>query len=101
MPIQGTAINYWDKYAFIVKIAPDPSAVRARIVYAGYIGGSSSDGAFAVDLSSDGSAYLAGFTESSETTFPVLSGPGLQHRGRFDAFVARVAPGGTGLLYAG
>jgi hypothetical protein len=40
-------------------------------------------------------------TDSTEATFPVAVGPDLSHNGGSDAFVARVNPAGTALVYAG
>jgi hypothetical protein len=37
-----------------------------------------------------GDAYVAGLTESTESTFPVAVGPYLNHKGGMDAFVAKV-----------
>jgi len=36
-------------------------------------------------------AYIAGETESTETTFPVKTGPDLSQNGDKDAFIARVS----------
>jgi CARDB protein/beta-propeller repeat-containing protein len=84
--------------AFVAKVKPDGSG----LVYAGYIGGSSFDEAHAVAVDSGGNAYLAGFTSSTQTTFPKKVGPGLVYNGgASDAFVAKVKPDGTGLVYAG
>jgi hypothetical protein len=44
---------------------------------------------------------MTGPTGSTEATFPVTVGPDLTHSGSWDAFVAKVAADGTGLLYAG
>ena len=71
------------------------------IAYAGYVGGASNDTAKAIALGSDGSAYLAGSTASNETSFPVAVGPDRTFNGDRDAFVAKVNPSGTGLVYAG
>ncbi|MBN2490635.1 MAG: hypothetical protein JXQ29_07290, partial [Planctomycetes bacterium] len=77
----------------------------AILVYCGYIGGSLIDApapvncAIAVD--SAGAAYVAGTTQSPELTFPVVVGPDLTHNGSNDAFVAKVHPQGTGLVYCG
>jgi hypothetical protein len=55
----------------------------------------------------DGStaAYVTGYTFSNETTFPVSVGPDLTFNGRNalddDAYVVKVLPDGTGLVYAG
>ena len=59
-------------------------------------------------MDASGNAYVAGYTRSSETTFPdgdgfeALPGPDLSFNGGLiDAFVAKVNPEGTALLYAG
>ncbi len=56
-------------------------------------------------MDSVGNAYVTGFTASTEATFPVTVGPDLTHNGGSifggDAFVAKVNPMGTALLYAG
>jgi uncharacterized repeat protein (TIGR01451 family) len=71
------------------------------LLYAGYIGGSGSDVGSGIAVDASGSAYLTGRTGSSEATFPATVGPDTTHNGSADAFVAKVDPAGTGLLYAG
>jgi hypothetical protein len=44
---------------------------------------------------------VTGFTGSTEASFPVLGGPDLSYNGGGDAFVAKVNPAGTALVYAG
>lgn len=84
--------------AFVAKV--DPSG--RRLVYAGYIGGSGDDGALNVAVDRSGAAYVAGTTESTEATFPVRKGPDTTYGGGpRDAFVAKVAPSGRRLVYAG
>jgi len=47
-----------------------------------------------------GSAYITG--ETSSTDFPAVVGPDLSYNGgKYDAFVAKVNPSGTALVYAG
>ena len=90
--------NLGSQDAFVAKVKADGTA----LVYAGYIGGAGGDEfgeAIAVD--SAGNAYVAGFTDSDETTFPVKGGPGLIHGGGEDAFVAKVKADGTGFVYVG
>jgi len=88
--------GYYD--AFVAKVVPDGTALS----YAGYIGGSSLDYGTGIAVDATGAAYVTGFTESSEATFPVVDGPDLTHNGGYyDAFVAKVAPDGTALSYAG
>ncbi len=85
--------------AFVAKINP-----KGQIVYCGYIGGDDYDEGWAIALDGKGNAYVAGGTSSTPETFPVKTGPGLTHHGKagtFDAFVAKVNPQGTGLVYCG
>ena len=71
------------------------------LVYAGYIGGAGDDVAFGIAVDSVGNAYVAGYTTSSETTFPLTTGPDLTYKGNGDAFIAKVNAAGTALVYAG
>ncbi|HEV8437728.1 MAG TPA: SBBP repeat-containing protein [Methylomirabilota bacterium] len=82
--------------AFVAKVRADGTG----LVYAGYIGGAGEDAAFAIAVVGS-SAYVAGRTNSNESSFPVTNGPSVVHRGGFDAFVAKVKTDGTGLVYAG
>ncbi len=71
------------------------------LVYCGYIGGSGDDWGGGVAVDGSGNAYVAGWTESDETTFPVKIGPDVSHNGGADAFVAKVNAAGKGLDYCG
>ena len=72
------------------------------LLYAGYIGGSSDDQGWGIAVDSTGNAYVTGRARSSEATFPVAVGPDLTFNGNDDdAFVAKVNPSGTALVYAG
>jgi hypothetical protein len=83
--------------AFVAKV----NAAGTALVYAGYIGGSAGDYGFAIAVDSAGNAYVTGTTLSTEATFPVTVGPDLTHNGYYDAFVAKVNPAGTALVYCG
>jgi hypothetical protein len=57
-------------------------------------------------VDSTGNAYVTGWTSSNEATFPVTVGPDLTYNGGGgfgygDAFVAKIKPDGSGLVYAG
>ena len=84
--------------AFVAKVNPGGTA----LVYAGYIGGTGLDEGRGIAVDGAGNAYITGFTDSTEASFPVTVGPDLTFNGgSFDAFVAKVSPGGTALVYAG
>ena len=83
--------------AFVAKV----NAAGTALVYAGYIGGIGSDRGGGIAVDEAGNAYVTGFTDSTEASFPVTVGPDLTFNGFFDAFVAKVNPGGTALVYAG
>ncbi|MDP2915495.1 MAG: SBBP repeat-containing protein [Candidatus Aminicenantes bacterium] len=84
--------------AFVAKV----SAEGTELLYCGYIGGSSEDVGTGIAVDGDGSAYIAGYTASSDTSFPVNGGPNLTHNGGvYDAFVAKVYFNGLALDYCG
>jgi len=83
--------------AFVVKVLPGGAALD----YATYLGGAGDDQGFGMAVDTAGAAYLAGNTNSDERTFPVRVGPDLTFNGETDAFVAKLAPGGMALEYAG
>lgn len=88
--------------AFVAKVKDDGTG----LVYAGYIGGSGTDRANGIAVDNAGKAYVAGETNSPETSFPDGDGFGSvdgfdkTQNGGFDAFVARVKADGSGLEYA-
>ena len=82
---------------FVAKVAPDGTG----LVYCGYIGGSGNERGNALAVDTRGAAYVTGYTGSSEKTFPVTVGPDLSINSGTDAYVAKVAPDGTRLVYCG
>ena len=81
--------------AFAIKVNASGSA----LVYSALIGGAGSDFATSIAIDTSGSAYIAGYTSS--VAFPVTSG-GFQRSfggGLQDAFVAKLNPSGSGLIY--
>jgi uncharacterized protein (TIGR03437 family) len=79
--------------AFVMRF--DPTGTR---IYGTYLGGSGSDDGFAIAADSSGDAFVTGQTNS--TNFPVTSSV-YQPKvgGGYDAFVAKISPGGT-LVFA-
>ena len=80
---------------FVVKVNP----AGTGLVYATYLGGSSAELAHAVAVDLAGNAYVTGGTASSD--FPVVVGPDLVLNGDSDAFVTKISPTGTALIYSG
>jgi hypothetical protein len=67
------------------------------LIYSTYLGGSAEDlGHVAVDAS--GSAYVAGYTTS--TDFPTANALQAENHGFYDAFVAKLNPAGSALVYS-
>jgi Ca2+-binding RTX toxin-like protein len=83
--------------AFVAKV----SSSGGSLAYAGYLGGAGDDRGHAIAVDASGGAYVAGRTTSDAATFPEKAGPFLTPGGGIDAFLAKVIPGGTGLVYAG
>ena len=82
---------------FVVRVAANGTALE----YASYIGGSGIDQVFGIAVDGAAAAYLTGDTNSSGATFPVTGALDAVQNGGVDAFVAKVNPAGTALVYAG
>lgn len=81
--------------AFVSKLGADGSA----LVYSTFLGGPAADGGRSVALDSSGAAYVTGFTASS--AFPITAGAfQTVLNGSEDAFVAKISPDGSGLVYS-
>ncbi len=82
--------------AYVAKLNSTGSA----LIYSTYLGGSSADWGSGITLDSDGNAYVSGTTSS--TNFPTTAGafqPTFAG-GLYDAFVAKLDPAGSALVYA-
>ncbi len=65
----------------------------AFIIYCGYIGGLDWDAGYGRAVDGSGNAYVTGYTDSDQASFPVIYGPDLSYNGAYDAFVAKVSAG--------
>ncbi len=89
--------------AFVAKVNAEGTALD----YCGYIGGSDYDEGRGIAVDGAGSAYVIGWTGSSEASFPVTVGPDLTYNGdrglsnEGDVFVAKVNSAGIALDYCG
>ncbi len=80
--------------AFVSKLTPDGSA----LVYSTYLGGSGVDRGFAIAVDAAGAAYVTGETASPD--FPTANPFQALLRGRSSAFVTKLTPDGSALVYS-
>ena len=75
-----------------------PLVIDPVISYATYMGGTGLGAVTGVALDSSGNLYAAGWTES--LNFPIVLAEQAANAGGVDAFVVKVNPSGSGLIYA-
>jgi hypothetical protein len=93
--VQRSAAPQYGYDVFVTAFSSD----ALSLVYSTYLGGALEDIATSVAVDRSGSAYVAGYTQSAN--FPVQDPiQGTRSGSEFDAFVARLAPGGDSLLYS-
>jgi hypothetical protein len=82
--------------AFVAKLNMTGSA----LVYATFLGGTSSDGARGIAIDADGNAYVSGFNHIG--TFPTTPGAfdTTFNGGGYDEFVVKLSPDGGALVYS-
>ncbi len=80
--------------AFVLKV----NAAGTAFVYSTYLGGSTADGARGLALDGTGSAYVAGYTSSAD--FPTANAVQGASAGVQDAFVTKINPAGSALVYS-
>jgi hypothetical protein len=68
------------------------------LIYSTYLGGSGTDEGFGVAVDSSGNAYVTGWTGS--TNFPTMNPLQPANAGNGDAFVAKLSPAGSALVYS-
>lgn len=98
--------------AFVTKV----DAAGTQFLYSTFLGGNGTDTAWGIALGTDGSAYVTGYTDSSDARSTSPNAPSgvttqdnfpttasafqKQNNGGFDAFLTRLAPDGSTLLYS-
>lgn len=84
--------------AFVTKL----DATASTLVYSTFLGGSSDDGAYDVAVDPSGNAYVVGYSKGNFPTtngaFQAVFGGGAD--GNADAFVAKLNPSGSALVYS-
>jgi|GEM_PF-1556159 len=91
-PVQGASRGNGD--GFVMKL----NSAGNALVYSTYLGGSGVDQGTGIAVGSDGSAFVTGFTNSSN--FPTANAVQSALGGRFDAFVVKLNSAGTSLVYS-
>jgi uncharacterized protein (TIGR03437 family) len=91
-PFQG--MNRGDLDAFVAKINSD----GASLSYSSYLGGTGVEFGNGIAVDAAGNAYVTGATTSTDftTVNPIQN----MNRGSFDAFVTKINPSGSALLYS-
>jgi len=83
--------------AFVTKL----NAAGTALVYSTYLGGTSTDVGNSIAVDSSGSAYVAGYTYSADfPTMNPLPAPHNALQGNRDAFVTKLDPTGSALVYS-
>jgi hypothetical protein len=80
--------------AFVAKL----DATGTTLVYSTYLGGSADDYGQGIAVDSAGSVVVTGFTASAD--FPTTATLQSVHAGRYDAFVTKLEPAGSSLVYS-
>ena len=80
--------------AMVAKLSADGS----RLIYSTYLGGSGYESGHGIAVDLAGAAYIAGGTNSPD--FPQVNALQPRPTGAIDAFVAKLAPDGSALLYS-
>jgi hypothetical protein len=79
---------------FVSKLDPTGS----MLLYSTFLGGTGLDDLYALEVGADGSAYVGGFTSSQD--FPTTPDSYSPTANGSDAFIARLDPSGSSLIYA-
>lgn len=90
-PFQGS--NKGQRDAFVTKIS-----ASGTLIYSTYLGGNGDDRGAAIAVDASGNAFVTGGTFSNN--FPTLNPFQALSGGGEDAFVAKLSPGGSSLVYS-
>lgn len=75
-----------------------PLIIDPELLYSTYLGGSDSDHGFCIAVDDEGSAYVSGYTYSSD--FPMVNPYDDIYNLEIDAFVTKFSPEGNTVLYS-
>jgi hypothetical protein len=80
--------------AFVAKLNPSGSA----LIYSSFFGGNAEENGRGITTDISGAVYVTGRTTS--TNFPTVTPFQAAYGGNYDAFIAKVSPSGTALVYS-
>lgn len=89
-------LGWTDCDAFVTKLNPSGAA----LVYSTFLGGADHEWGNAIAVDLGGAVYVAGHTESADFPTPISTFDTTYNGGNADAFVAKLDPAGSALLYA-
>jgi hypothetical protein len=89
-----TTLSPGDSHVFVAKL----DATGSNLIYTDYLGGSSDDNAYALTLDGTNNVYISGSTASSD--FPMVSAFQGSYPGAPSAFLTKISPDGSSLLYS-
>lgn len=75
-----------------------PLTIDPVLIYSTFLGGNADDFGTSITVDSAGSAYVAGYTSSSN--FPISHGLQTRFAGDRDAFVTKLSPDGSSVVYS-
>ncbi len=96
-PVVG-GVQSVKKTSFNTVFVSELNAAATALVYSTYLGGTGKDSGYGLAVDSSGSAYVAGSTSSS--TFPTQNPFQSSNAGKDDAFVGKLSPSGSTLVYS-
>jgi len=91
-PYQASNSGFSD--AFITKL----NSTGNGLIYSTYLGGITEEKSFAIAVDSSDNTYVAGYTLS--TNFPTANPYQVSTGGSYDAFITKLNPSGSGLVYS-
>jgi hypothetical protein len=92
-PLQGS-----NKSSVGTGFVAEVNAAGSALVYSTYLGGSIEDWAKAIAVDSSGNAYVTGYTDSPD--FPTVNALQASRTGMPNAFVSKLSPSGSALVYS-
>ena len=92
--VTKTLLPSGNPHVFVSKL----DATGSNLIYTDYLGGNSQDYGYALALDASNNVYVTGSTASSD--FPMMNPYQGTYPGSFNAFLSKISPDGSSLLYS-